>query len=222
MDIKILQGIKAAESAAGVVVIIDVLRACTTIPILLQQGVKSIIPVETLEEVSKYSRADYLLIGEVEDGKQDTLFHYNNSPSEVLGKSMNGADVILRSNNATQAIAKARNADEVLLASFLNAQAVAHYIRERNPAVVSLVALGRKGEPGLEDDLCAEVLQAEVLGLPYDFSAMEPRIQACDCAVLVRETLGKPQDVTMALELNTSSIVPKVIRENEGFVIISI
>ncbi len=210
MTITITQTVSAATDAEGLVVIIDVLRVCTTLSVLFDRGTKEVIPVRTVEEASAYVSKEYVLIGEGENGIVDTTFQYNNSPSEVLAADVSGRVVVLRSNNATQAILNAGNAQEIVLACFLNARAVAEYVKQQAPNVVTIVALGRKGAAGLEDDLCAEVIKAEILDEVYDFSVMKPQIENCDCALLVRNELGKPEDVTMALALNKYNIVPKV------------
>lgn len=219
MEIKILYTTEAAREAEGTAVIIDVLRACTTIPILFDKGAVEIVPVRTPEEVLPYEKEGYVLVGEGEHGHNHDAFHHINSPSEVVNEDFAGKRIVLRSNNATQSIIDAAKAQEIILASFVNLDAVVNYIHESKPNVVSLVALGRLGKRGLEDDECAEAIKNLLEGKPYDFEDMKRRVSICECAVLVRETLGKPKDVDMALTVNSFPIVPKVFTEGDMKVI---
>ena len=215
MEIKIFSTIEGAKNAIGLAVIIDVLRACTTIPVLFDKGAVEIIPVRTLDEALAYEKKGFVLVGEGEHGQAHDAFHHINSPSEVVNEDFTGKRIVLRSNNATKAIMDAAKSEDTVLASFVNLNAVVDYIRKNKPKVVSLVALGRLGERGLEDDECAGAIKSILENKPYDFEDMKKRVSVCDCAVLVRETLGKPKDVDMGLEVNSYPIVPRVDTENK-------
>lgn len=112
----------------------------------------------TPEDAAKYEKLGYVLVGEGEHGNKHDAFHHINSPSEVYIEDFSGKQIVIRSNNATQAILNADKADDILLASFVNLEAIAGYIKKQNASRVSLIALGRLGERGLEDDLCAEAI----------------------------------------------------------------
>lgn len=219
MNIKIHSLVDGSKNATGIVVIIDVLRACTTIPVLLKQGITEIIPVKSLEDAESYKDKDFVLIGEGEHGSVHDIFDYNNSPSEVLNKDFSGKNAVLRSNNATQAIHFAEHASDVVLASFLNISAIVGYIKGHHLDEVTIVPLGRLGNKGIEDELCAEVIQCELEGKSYDFDSMRQEIRECETAVLVRETLQRPEDVEIALQLNSYNIVPRVFNEDNTKVI---
>ncbi len=71
------------------------------------------------------------------------------------------------------------SADEVLLGSFVTAEATVKHLKRRDPAVVSLVAMGWEGEyEAIEDELCAEYLEARLRGGHPDFAEMARRIRA--------------------------------------------
>jgi 2-phosphosulfolactate phosphatase len=215
MDIKIKYLVDGVKNAEGMVIIIDVLRACTTIPILFHKGAKEIIPVSSIEEVERFEKEKFVLVGEGEAGSKHGAFHHNNSPSEVYKEDFTGKSIVLRSNNATQAINNSEKADEVILASFVNLDAVVSYVKNQNTERVNIVALGRLGKRGLEDDLCAEAIKLNLKGKSFDFKKMKKKIHICKCAVLVRETLGKPEDVEMALKLNSYPVVPRIYVEDK-------
>jgi len=219
VEIKTLFTTKSAKKARGLTVIIDVLRACTTIPILFNNGAEEIVPVRSPEEALTYENEGYVLVGEGEHGHAHDAFHHTNSPSEVVNEDFSGKRIVLRSNNATLAMIDADKAETIVLASFVNLNAVVNFIQKRKPKVVSLVALGRLGERGLEDDECAEAIKSILENKPYDFEDMKKRVSVCECAILVRDTLGKPKDVEMALDVDFYPIVPKVFSEGDVKVI---
>ncbi len=210
MLIKIRSLVEGSKNAEGIVVIIDVLRACTTIPILLKNHADHIIPVTTPEDAKQYESRGYVLIGEGEHGHVHDSFHYNNSPQELYNKDFTGKKIVLRTNNATQAILNADKASDIILASFVNLDACTDYIKNHHTGHVTLVPLGRLGKKGLEDELCAVALKSALESKTYDFPGMKKKIYSCDCAVLVRNTLKKPQDVELSLKLNSYPVVPKV------------
>lgn len=210
MKIRIHSLIQGSKEMKGIAVIIDVLRACTTIPILLYQGATKIVPVKTPEEVEEYEKEGYIPVGEGKHGRNHKVFHYNNSPSEVYNVDFTGKNIVIRSNNATQAILHATKAADIILASFVNLDRIVEYIKNHLIKDISLVPLGRLGQKGLEDELCAKAIRLRLKGDQYNFKDMKKRIYNCKCANLVRNVLKKPNDVDMALKLNSYPIIPKV------------
>jgi 2-phosphosulfolactate phosphatase len=214
MSVEIRSLVDGANEAEGLVVVIDVLRACTTIEHLFANGMTEIIPVKEPEDALPYKALGYILIGEGDHGSQHDIFDFNNSPTDVLNEDFSGKKGVLRSNNCTQAILNAEKASEIILASFLNIKAVVNYIKNHHIDQVTILALGRLGGKGIEDELCAQVIKAELEGISYDFEAIKDEIKNCPTAILVRETLERPQDVELALMLNAFDIVPRVENEN--------
>lgn len=200
--------------AKGIVVIIDVLRACTTLPILFKQGMREVVPVVEIEEAEEFRKHGYVLIGEGDHGSQHDIFHYNNSPTDVLGVDFTGKSGVLRSNNATRAIHLAEQATDIIMGSFLNIRAIVDYINAHHLQEVTLVALGRLNTVGIEDELCAQVIDHELRGESYDFDAIAEDVRTSPTAELVRGKLARPQDVEIAVQLNAYPCVPRVITEN--------
>ncbi|HDM32335.1 MAG TPA: hypothetical protein ENG28_00985, partial [Deltaproteobacteria bacterium] len=63
----------------------------------------------------------------------------------------------------------ADRADLVILASFVTARAIARYIMNQSPAVLTLLAMGTRGiEPSPEDEACADYIEHLISGRPYD------------------------------------------------------
>ncbi len=162
MNVKILELIEGAKQAEGLAVIIDVFRAFSLECYLFDRGAKVGYPMGDLEEAfaMKKTHSEYLLIGE-RGGKRVEGCDYGNSPSQTQGVDLKGRSFIHTTSAGTQGIMNARrNADEIMVASLVNARAVASYIYQKNPQTVSIVAMGQAGiESAGEDVLCAEYLK---------------------------------------------------------------
>ena len=108
--------------------------------------------------------ADIVLIGE-RGGRKLDGFDFGNSPSTVDPEAIRGKRIIHTTSAGTQGVTGAVHAEEILTGSFLNAKAVAAYIRQRNPGKVTLVCMGKAGlEPAEEDELCAVYLKNLLTG----------------------------------------------------------
>ncbi|MDP2901453.1 MAG: 2-phosphosulfolactate phosphatase [Candidatus Bathyarchaeota archaeon] len=180
MEIKRLSLMEGARKATGTAVIIDVFRAFTTAAYVMANGAETILPVGGVEEALELRRRhpDWLVTGEVH-GHKVPGFDYGNSPDEVSRVDFTGRAVVQRTSSGVQGILAASGADEVLLGSFVIAEATVEYMKRRDPGVVSLVAMGWEGEfEAIEDELCAEYLEARLRGERPDFPDMARRIRA--------------------------------------------
>lgn len=154
------------------VVVIDVLRATSTILTALQNGAKSVIPVEDMGAAGKIATnldpSSYLLCGE-KDGKMIEGYDLGNSPFEYNREVIEGRTLIFNTTNGTKALTRSSHASKVFIAGFLNVSAVARKLKEETHEI-SLVCAGWKGRLSLEDVLCAGHLVSSVYGgnLPDD------------------------------------------------------
>ena len=211
MNIQTYSKIEGAIEAEGLVVLIDILRACTTINILFARGVNKIIPVLDPEDALLYKNKNYILIGEGDGGVDNSIFDFNNSPSEVINKNFINRNVVLRSNNATKGILSAKKAKSMVLGSFLNLQSLADYIKANSSHnIITMVPLGRKGKKGLEDELFAQALTATLKNETVDYDVIDKKLRSCACAKLVSDDLGRPEDVDIALRHNAFPNIPEV------------
>lgn len=149
--------------------IIDVFRAFSCTPLMFSMGLKKSILVASPSEALAIKRRhqNYILVGEV-GGLPIEGFDLANSPSQILSQNpdyfKNKIAVQRTSAGVQGALAAIDIADEVLVASYNVARATAIYIRDRNPALVNLVAMGwdlKTRAP--EDDWCARYI-AHLLG----------------------------------------------------------
>ena len=143
-----------------IVVVIDVLRATSAIVAGIANGLKSIIPVSTLEEAFNYKSEGYIVAaergGEVVEG-----FSFGNSPYSFMDPSLKGKSVVLSTTNGTRAINTPEN-KEVIIASLVNAKAVADYLQKADKNVL-LLASGWRNKFNLEDTICAGAIADQLV-----------------------------------------------------------
>jgi len=139
------------------VVIIDVLRASSTMITALQNGAKGVIPVGDMNDASKISHnldaKSFLLSGE-KDGIKIQGYDLGNSPLEHSRDIVTGKTIILNTTNGTKAIKRAGLADTIFIGSFLNLKFLVEHLNQLEGEIV-LVCAGWKGRLSLEDLLCA-------------------------------------------------------------------
>jgi 2-phosphosulfolactate phosphatase len=165
---------QGAREASGLAVIIDVFRAFSCEPLFFHLGAaKIILEADPLRaSAMKRDHPELVLVGEVNEVPIEGA-DLGNSPSEILLKSegfFRNKTVLHRSTaGVTGAAAALERADEVILGSFMTAKAVATYIRDKSPALVTLVAMGERAkQKAPEDEACADYLEHLLTGKPYD------------------------------------------------------
>jgi 2-phosphosulfolactate phosphatase len=217
LDIRRLSLIDGAKQAQGLTVIIDVFRAFTTAAYVMANGALRIHPVGTLEEAFalRERHPDWVLMGERE-GRPVPGFDYGNSPHQVKDVDFTGRVVVQSTSAGTQGIVNASGADEILPGSFVMADAIVEYIREKNPGVLSLVAMGWNGkEKSPEDELLAEYIETRLRGGEPDFQAMVEQIRAHPQGAKFFDA-SKPEfieeDFHCAMDLNRFSFCLKVVK----------
>ena len=147
-------------------VVLDILRATTSMMTALANGAEAIIPVGEIAEALavKQQRPDALLAGERNgariraDQTGGVDFDFGNSPREFPSDKVRGRTIIMTTTNGTRAIRACARADTVLIGSFLNLRAVAHWIRRELPTHLILVCSGTHDQAALEDTLAAGAL----------------------------------------------------------------
>lgn len=139
------------------VVVLDVLRATTSILAALEAGARGVIPVESTEEAMRVAdsrgRKGTLLCGE-RGGRRIEGFDLGNSPADYTSERVGEATLVYDTTNGTGAIRRARTASELVLGSFWNLSAVADRIASAGRPAAVLCA-GREGRVSLDDALCA-------------------------------------------------------------------
>ena len=138
------------------VVVIDVLRANTSIAYARANGAEKLIPTASIEAATRLAtsldRATTLLCGERE-GRPISGFDLGNSPLEFTSATVAGKTLIMTTTNGTETIARLDGAREIVVCSLVNVSAVARYLREESE--LSIACSGKLGAFSLEDAVCA-------------------------------------------------------------------
>ncbi len=146
------------------VVVIDVLRACSTIVTALDRGARAVMPVADMAEAGKIvSNLDpdvYRLGGERDSEKIDG-YDQGNSPLEYTRATVESRDIVLNTTNGTRALKQATAAEHLVAGCFLNADRVVDFVQEVDDQV-TIVCAGRQNRLALEDTLCAGLLLARL------------------------------------------------------------
>jgi 2-phosphosulfolactate phosphatase len=147
-------------------VIIDVLRATSTITTAISNGAKGVIAVADMSDASKIAQnldpSRYLLCGEKNGVKIDG-YHLGNSPLEYTSDKVSGKTLILNTTNGTKAISRSNLALQIYIGSFLNLTAVVNQLKKIDTDIV-LVCSGWRNRLSLEDMLCAGQIIHELNG----------------------------------------------------------
>lgn len=159
-----------------VVVIVDVLRATTTICTALMNDAKAVIPVAKVEDLGAYKKEGHVIAGE-RDGMKLDVADLGNSPFNFNKETVGGKTVVISTTNGTQAIEIAKGSDAIIMGSFLNLNAIGNWITEQDKNVIILCA-GWKNKFNLEDTLFAGAL-VEYLSDSLNFNVN----LSCDSAV---------------------------------------
>ena len=144
------------EVDKSIVVIIDVLRATSTIATALHNGAKSIIPVDSVTECIRIGKQiDSITAGE-RDGKVAEGLEYGNSPFEYPEEFIKGKTLVLTTTNGTRLLQMAldKNAKSIITGSFPNLSAVCDYLTAQNQHVI-LGCAAWKNRVNIEDTLFA-------------------------------------------------------------------
>lgn len=139
-----------------VVVIIDVLRATSTIATALYNGAKCIIPVDSVAKCIELGRKiDAITAGE-RDGKVAEGLEYGNSPFEYPRAFIENKTLVLTTTNGTKLLHMAleRGAPQIITGSFPNLSAVCNYLLAQNKNVL-LGCAAWKDRVNIEDMLFA-------------------------------------------------------------------
>lgn len=141
---------------SSVVVVIDILRATSSITTGIAHGVEALRPVNSLAECKKLMEKGYIGAAE-RGGKKVGGFELGNSPFDFMNPALENKRIAITTTNGTAAMQKSRGALQIIIGSFLNYAALLSYL-ERLPCDVLLLCAGWKGKVNLEDTIFAGAL----------------------------------------------------------------
>jgi 2-phosphosulfolactate phosphatase len=212
-----------------VVLVVDVLRASTSIAAALHNGARAVIPFEGVDEAITRSksleRSEVVLAGERKMAPIQG-FQLGNSPKEFTAESVGGKIVVMTTTNGTAALAGIVGATDILVGSFANYSAVLSWLRAaaRSGKSITIVCAGTNGRFALEDAICAgrfvrgierRGIQPE-LGDAANVAAIIDRRMGGDLSAVLRNSehgralidAGLGDDVTYCAALDTHPVVP--------------
>lgn len=183
-----------AEVLGHTVVVIDALRATSTIVTALAHGAVAVYPCATADE-ARLTAADIgggcLLCGEA-DSLKVAGFDLGNSPLEYVPEAVSGREMVLVTGNGTRALRSLpEGVSDVVLASFLNAGAVGRHLARAAAGGVTVVCSGTQGGFSLEDFLCAGCLVDHLAGAGASFKPDDFALAARDAFRQNRERLAE-------------------------------
>jgi 2-phosphosulfolactate phosphatase len=227
IDIAFLPSIVNHQLITGsVAIVIDVLRASSTILTALSNGAKQIIPVIEPEEAKnmarKFNPGEWLLCGERE-GNKIPGFDLGNSPLEFIPQVVKDKTLIMSTTNGTKACHSAQSAGSVYIGSFLNLSAVSDIAQQADENIL-IITSGKEGRFSLEDTVCAGAIvekihadnkyrvtdSARVAQILYTIyrSNIREMLGSCEHG-LDLASLGYTEDLDYCSRIDTLKLVPR-------------
>jgi len=170
------------DLAGRVAVVVDVLRATTTIVAALAAGARAVVPCLTIDEARRVASAlppGTALLGGERGGLAIEGFDLGNSPAEYTSQAVTGKTIVLTTTNGTKALVRCRGASQVVLAAFVNFSGVCEYLlRIERPTLIDIVCAGTDSHQTQEDVLLAGALAgrlADAAGWQLDDGAAMAR-----------------------------------------------
>ncbi|MCX6145845.1 MAG: 2-phosphosulfolactate phosphatase [Candidatus Kapabacteria bacterium] len=210
------------------VVIIDVLRASTTICTALYNGANQVIARDTIESAKiEHSKNNVLqnFLGGERKGIKPIGFDAGNSPLEYTADKIKNKNIILATTNGSVVIEKCYKAKDTIIAAFVNFNAICKYLENCSNDIVFICA-GSDGNVNAEDSLLAGKI---ILDINKDSQYLLD-----DSSIIVKEfanniefdkikeyilnfthvkyleSIGLKDDIDYCLNLNSINIVPKL------------
>ena len=213
------------DISSSIVVIIDVLRATSTIATALHNGAKSVIPVDSVSRCIEISKQIKGITAGERDGKIAEGLEYGNSPFEYPREFIEGKTLVLTTTNGTKLLHMAldRGANQIITGSFPNLHAVCNYLLVQNLPVV-LACAAWKDRINIEDMLFAGAVIEQVkhnFAINCDSSQVAETIYIKakeDLYGFMKEknashylrlsNYGLEKDIRYCLEPNTAPVLP--------------
>ncbi|MCL0101467.1 2-phosphosulfolactate phosphatase [Dehalococcoidia bacterium] len=148
-------GLRRRNLSGWSTIVIDVVRASSTIAQALASGCEQITPVSSVTQARR-SRADSpeVLLGGERMGLKISGFDLGNSPREYTSSLVRGKRIVFTTTNGTRALRAAVGAGEVLVGAFVNLPAVVQEAVGKGLDIL-VAPVGRGNAPVLDDTVCA-------------------------------------------------------------------
>jgi 2-phosphosulfolactate phosphatase len=208
----------------SVVVVIDILRATSSMVYGIDNGASAIIPVADIHDCLNYADKGFLLAAE-RNGEVVEGYDFGNSPFSYVTEKVRGKTIVLTTTNGTRALHLAQaHAHQVVIGAFLNLKPLCNWLKTQEQDVLLLCA-GWKGKFNLEDTLFAGAVVNE---LRKDFTHFDDScVAAEDLYMLAKDDLRSylhksshshrlaelniEEDVKFCLQLNICETIPVLV-----------
>jgi 2-phosphosulfolactate phosphatase len=209
-------------------VVLDVVRASTTIVAALAGGARAVVPVATPDDARARGRGwapGTALVGGERGGAPPSGFDCGNSPAEYSPERVRGRTVVFTTTNGTRALLALDGARRVGVGGFVNAAAVTRWVASE-PGDVLLVCAGERGRFCLEDAVCAGLLVSRLAAVDgtqtdaaraaralWDRYAGDLHAMLADAAwAQALAAQGRGADLPLCVALDVHDVVP-VLRD---------
>lgn len=208
------------------VVVIDILRATSSMCVAFKMGVDKILPLATAEECMLFKEFEFIIAAEKDAIKVDG-FDLGNSPFDFENPLLAGKSIALATTNGTKAIkfASENGASQIVIGAFLNIDVLCNWLLEQTDDVILLCA-GWKNKFNLEDTLfagavvnrigagfqidCDSALAAKLL-FENNINNLENIVRESSHAKRFKLQNNQTDDVKYCLQINTASVLPILI-----------
>lgn len=205
------------------IVIIDILRATSTMCVGFKTGVEKILTLATAEECKLFKASNFIIAAE-KDAIKVAGFDLGNSPFEFENPLLAGKNIALATTNGTKAIkyAEENGAAQIVIGSFLNIDILCYWLCKVEEDVVLLCA-GWKNKFNLEDTLfagavvnkigknfkidCDSALSAQLL-YKQNENDLENLVRKSSHAKRFKLKHLIKDDVAYCLQFNTANVLP--------------
>jgi 2-phosphosulfolactate phosphatase len=169
----------------SIVVIIDILRASSSICTAFENGAEVIIPVAGIPEARDYKEKGYLVAAE-RDGYVLDFADFGNSPFNFTREKVEGKTIVYSTTNGTGIINMASASGKIVIGSFLNLGALTRWLINQEEDVI-LFCAGWKNRFNIEDSVCAGAIAEKLME-----SNLYSTICDSTCAAIDLWTMARP------------------------------
>ncbi len=220
-------------------VVLDILRATSTIVTALANGAEGVVPVSQIAEALRIrSMRQNVILGGERDGVRIPArltggvdFDVGNSPREYTREKVAGKLIVTTTTNGTRALMACARAKAVWVASFLNLGATAELLHRRNPEHLLLICSGTHDQVAYEDvlgagGLCKLLWPRFAIGHVSDSAQIARRLFALERDSLTQvmsqtrngqRLMSHPElreDVTFCADIDKFQVVAQMAKDN--------
>lgn len=232
LDVALLPAAVRTDDGA-VLVVIDQIRASTTLTVLLDVGCREVHLAGNVTAARRLARETGSLLAGEWRARKPAGYDFDNSPSELVRADLRGRSVVLSTTNGTAVLHRVREARHVLVGCLRNARAVARAavaIAAREGVGVRIVCAGRHGWFVLEDAVTAGEIAKGILAEAAERGLEVTTMDAVTAAIRLRDAepdtytamhdsdggrtlraIDQAEDIGFCAEVDASATVPVVI-----------